>query len=126
MDKIKFSTELTFNGNAEELGKLVEALDRLPIRPTIPRFPGPIAGGWPIPTQDLAQKFAAGGVTLKMPRDIAGGIRGFHVHTADGIHMIDEVKFKQFAQEVAGEVLAKAINAEGYMGAVNSMNNMVR
>ena len=129
---ITFRTEIEFKGSAEEFGTVAAALVELPIRIRVEWPPGHLAGCWPVSIGHVLSDKILDKITEGMPRinakiiqGIAGGIRDPHLHLGDEIVLLDRIRFKQVAGQVAQELVERLADKAGYTETVGAIRNLV-
>ncbi len=135
-EKIKFKTEIEFQGTPDELARVVEGLNNLPVRISVDRFPLPFPcpGGWPIPlsrimSDERITELIEGrpSFSAKILNGINGGIRDAHLHFQDKVVLVDKEGFSKVvgmaAEGLAQELAAKA-NYPETIGALRGLNEV--
>ncbi|MFB0535859.1 MAG: hypothetical protein ACETWR_12860 [Anaerolineae bacterium] len=130
-EKITFRTEIEFKGSIGELGKVVAALQELPIGIGVEWSPV-----HPLGCTKVFEEFLSGKVLDKviegMPRikaeiirGIRGGIRDPHLHIDNEVVLLDRVRFKEVVGQVAMELAGRLGETADYTETVGAIRNLM-
>lgn len=133
-NEFEWSVVLKFKGTEEEFAKLSDSLNEAPVEIIIPdreliknletiearikegKWPPRFPGRPPYPDRILKNErileLAKGmqKIGIRYPRDIAGGIRTFHLHIGDEVVLLTHERFKTLVSEVAAELASMNVD----------------
>ena len=115
-----WKAEVEFQGTVEEFAAVAAALTQLPIAVRIAEFPAwprrPYPGIPPLPILDLIgpenlDRLLANvpRAKIRLPKDVAGGIRTPHFHVGDEIVLLDRERFKTAPGLIAKELAERRV-----------------
>lgn len=132
-DKVTFRAEIEFQGTADDLAKVVNGLNKLPVRLVVDKFPLPFPypGGWPVPLfrflpKDLVTKITkeSSSFPSAILNGINGGIRDPHLHIKDQVALIGREEFSQVVG-IAADNIAQELAAEsGYQQTIGALREL--
>ncbi len=137
-EKLTFRAEFEFQGTADELGKVIAGLNKLPGRLVVGKIPLPFPypGGWPIPPMRFLSKEMLAGISKERPAfarqllsGINGGIRDPHLHLEDQVVILDREMFSQVVGKAAASIaqeVAVGASYQGMIGALRELNEMTQ
>ena len=64
-------------------------------------------------------------INAKIIQGIAGGIRDPHLHLDDDVVLLDRIRFKEVAGQVAQELAERLADKTGYTETVGAIRNLV-
>jgi hypothetical protein len=126
--KISFKAGIEFSGSVQEFERLASSLAEAKARIDYGKIGPPhLAGCWVIDLRELVgsdvlTRLAEGATRLRVPTDIAGGIRDAHVHIGDEVALLDRGAFKKLVSQVAGEVAGRLAETADYTQTVQAID----